>query len=324
MRNRVRYLVKNVLDELYEIGKGMKKGELQRKMEKFTGVRESPFIHTSDTKVRYERAMMRFCDYLEELGIKRESHLKKVSTEELQKIIDNYFQQLAEDGFSKGTIKIHISAMEKSLEVIRPDIKAYLRNDENRVSWWSAGRESKKGNSYVDPNAIRENLEETHRMIAEAQAIGGFRVREIARAEVDRENKTITIHKAKGGRTRTLYFQHREEKFERLADLIEKLQEQEYEKKLKDYYEDIKLACKETGQEYNASHSFRYEYAQERIEELRNNKEELRDLLEKYNADEKTKEAANDESTIDQACDYVLTQELGHNRLSMSRYYYKR
>jgi hypothetical protein len=121
-----------------------------------------------------------------------------------------------------------------------------------------------------------------------------------------------------------LLFEHREEKFERLADLIEKLQEQEYEKRLKDYYEDIKEACETTGQEYHASHAFRYEYAQERIEELKQNKEELRDLLEKYNADEQTKSYVDDENNIDRAADYVLTQELGHNRLSMSRYYYKR
>jgi len=328
MRNRVRYLIKHTLDELYELGKGTKKSAIQREMQRVKGVKESPFIHTSDTKVRYERAMMRFCDYLEELGIKRESHLKKTSTEELQKIIDNYFKELADEGFSKGTIKIHIAAMEKSLAVIIPDInssidiKSFI--DENRVNWWSAGAESKKGDSYADPEKIRENLDETHRMIAEAQSMAGFRVREIARATVDKENKSITVHRAKGGRTRTLYFEHREETFEKLADLIEKLKEQEYEKHLKNYYEDIKKACEETQQEYNASHAFRYEYAQQRIEKLRNNKEELRDLLDKYNADEKTKEAANNESTINVAADFVLTQELGHNRLSMSRYYYRR
>ena len=106
--------------------------------------------------------------------------------------------------------------------------------------------------------------------------------------------------------------------------MIEKLKEQHYEKHLKDYYEDIKRACEETEQEYHASHGFRYEYAQNRIEELRNNKEELKYLLDKYNADEETKECVNDESKIDRAADYVLTQELGHNRLSMSRYYYRR
>jgi hypothetical protein len=324
MREKVRYLIKNTLDELYELGKGTKKGQLQRQMQKLTGVKQSHFIHTSTTKVRYERAMMRFCDYLEECGIKRDKHLNRISTEQLKEIVDNYFKELADEGFSKGTIKIHIAAMEKSLAVIRPDIRDYLMNDERRIGWWSAGQESKKGDSYVDADAIRECLEDHHRAIAEAQSLAGFRVREIARAEADRENKTITIHNAKGGRTRTLYFEHREEKFERLADLIEKLQNEEYEKKLKDYYEDLKRACEETGQEYHASHSFRYEYAQKRAEELKQNKEELKDLLEKYNADEKTKEHANNEDTIDRAIDHVLTQELGHNRLAMARYYYRR
>jgi len=306
------------------LGKGTKKSEIQREMQELTGIKQSFFIHTSTTKVRYERAMMRFCDYLEEQGIKRESHLNRVSTEELQQIIGNYFKELADEGFSKGTIKIHISAMEKTLEIIRPDIKEYLESDVNRVNWWSAGAESKKGDSYGDPAAIRENLNEIHKMIAEAQALGGFRVREIARATVDKESKSITINRAKGGRTRTLYFEHREETFERLADLIERLQKEEYEKKLKDYYEDIKRACEETQQEYHASHAFRYEYAQNRIKELKENKEELKDLLDKYNADKETKESINDESTINSACDFVLTQELGHNRISMSRYYYRR
>jgi len=324
MRNRVRYLIKHTLDELYELGKGMRKGEIQKQMQRITGVRQSNFIHASTTKARYERALMRFCDYLEELGIKRESHLKKKSTEELKELINNYFAELANKGFSKSTIKIHICALEKTLPVIRPDIKDFLNNDENRIGWWAAGQEKKKGDSYVNPEAVRENLNELNKMIAEAQALGGFRVREIARAEVNREDKTITIHKAKGGRTRTLYFEHREEKFEKLANLIEKLQSEEYEKKLKDYYENLKRACEETQEEYRASHAFRFEYAQNRAEELRNNKEELKYLLDKYNADEETKQYVDNEDTIDRAVDYVLTHEIGHNRTCMSRYYYKR
>jgi len=323
MSHQVRHALKHVLDELYELGKGIKKGQLQKEMKRLTGVRESHFIHNSKTKVRYERAMMTFSDYLEENGIKRDRQLKRLSTEELQKVIENYFVELADDGYSKSTIKLHIAAMEKSLEILRPDIKDYLENDENRVRWWSAGKESKKGDSYVDPNGIRERLDETHRMIAEAQSMGGFRVREIAKATVDRENYEITIHKAKGGRDRTLHFEHRKEVFEKLSNLIEELQKRHYEEHLKDYYRDIKEACHETGQEYYASHAFRYEYAQLRAEELKQNKEELKDLLNKYNADEEKKESANNEDTIAISIDYVLTQELGHNRLSMARYYYR-
>lgn len=323
MRNRVRHVLKHVLDDLYELGKGTKRGQLQRQMQKLTGIRESHFIHNSKTKVRYEQAVMKFADFLEENGIKRESHLNKTSTEKLQEVIDNYFEKLAEEKYSKATIKLHIAAIEKTIAIVRPDIKEYLTDDENRIGWWSAGVDSRKRGSYVYPDKVRERLKEEHRMIAEAQAMAGFRVREITKAEVNRKEHTITIHKAKGGRTRELDFSHRREDFEKLADLIEKLQKQEYERHLKDYYRDIKNACKALGEEYRASHAFRYEYAERRIKELKNNVEELKYLLDKYNADEETKNAANDENTIEQAGDFVLTRELGHNRTSMSRYYYR-
>jgi len=322
MENKVRYVLKHVLDDLYELGKGTKRGRLKQQMKKLTGVKESHFIHTSKTKVRYEQAVMKFCDFLEQQGIKREKHLEKTSTEELQRLIDGYFEKLAEDGLSQSTIKIHIAALEKTLEVIRPDIKEYLENDSNRISWWSEGVASRKREPYADPEAIRQRLKEEHRIIAEAQAIAGFRVREISKTTVDRENYKV-ITKGKGGRIREIHFEHRKEDFEKLADLIEKIQEQEYEKHLKDYYKDIKNACKATGQIYNASHAFRHEYAHEREKELRENKEELKTLLDKYGADEKTKETVNNEDTIKEAIDYVITRELGHNRSRMSEYYYK-
>ena len=321
MSHKIKHALKHVLDELYFLGIGIKKGEIQRQMQKLKGERVSYFIHDSKTKVRYERAMMTFSSYLESIGIKREKHLDKLSTKELQGVIDNYFKHLANKGYSKGTIKIHVSAMQKSLTVLRPDIKPFLDNDQNRVRWWSAGREQKKGDSYVDPDAIRKELKERNRIIAEVQSLAGLRIREIAKAEINKEEHTITIHKAKGGRDRTLYFQHRQEVFERLASLIEELKEMHYEKHLRDYYRDIKNACRETGQEYNASHAFRFEYVQKRAQELRKNKEELKDLLEKYEADQEKKDSVNDDDRIDTAIDFVLTQEIGHNRLKMSRYY---
>jgi len=323
MSHKVRHILKSVLDELYDLGKNIKKGRLQREMQKLTNKRESHFIHTSTTKVRYERAIMKFCDYLEERGIKRDKQLNRLNKKELQQIVDDYFNKLAKDGLAQNTIKVHIAALEKSLAIVRPDIKPFLENDENRVGWWSEGKAPRKRDSYADPEAIRDRLTQEHRMIAEAQALAGFRVREIAKAEVVKEEDKIIIHKAKGGRTRELHFDQRKEAFEKLANLIEKLKEQHYEKHLKEYYKDLKKACIATGQEYNASHAFRYEYAQRRNKELKRNEEELRNLLDKYKADEKTKEAAKNEETREHAADHVLTQELGHNRIRMSRYYYR-
>jgi len=323
MSHKVKHILKDVLDQLYDLGKGVKKGQIQRQMQKLKDRRESYFIHTSTTKVRYERAIMKFCDYLETRGIKRDKQLNRLKKEELQQIVNDYFNKLAQDGLSQNTIKVHIAALEKSLAIVRPDIKQYIEDDERRIGWWSEGRAPRKRDSYVDPEAIRERLKEEHKAIAEAQALAGFRIREISKAEVDKENHRVIIHKAKGGRTRELDFSHRKEDFEKLAYLIEELKERHYEKHLKEYYKDLKKACSLTGQEYNASHSFRYEYAQRRSEELQKNVEELRDLLDKYQADEEKKEAAKNEETREHSVDYVLTRELGHNRERMSRYYYK-
>jgi hypothetical protein len=323
MSHRVRHMLKSVLDELYQIGKGVKKGELQRQMKELKKEKVSYFIHTSTTKVRYERAAMKFADYLEQRGIKRKRHLNKLDTEQLKQVIDDYFKKLAEEKYSKTTIKVHVCALEKSLAIVRPDIRDYLANDENRIKWWSQGTESRKRGSYVNPNGIRQRLKEEYRMIAEAQALAGLRVREIARTEVDKQNYQLIIHKAKGGRTRILDFSHRRETFEKLASLIEKLKEMHYEQHLKEYYKDIKNACKALGEEYRASHAFRYEYVEKRVEQLKENKEELKDLLNKYNADEETKSYAENEDTVEKSIDFVLTREIGHNRTSMSRYYYK-
>jgi len=318
MSHKVRHTLKSVLDELYELGKNTKKGQIQKQMQKLKDRRESYFIHTSTTKVRYERAMMKFADYLEERGIKRDKQLKRLNKKELQQIVDDYFKKLAKNKLSKSTIKVHIAAMEKSLAIVRPDIRSYIENDENRIRWWSAGREGRKGDSYVNSNAIIERLDEMGKMIAEAQQLGGFRIREIAKATINKEDMSITTV-GKGGRKRTLHFEHRKEDFEKLANLIEKLKEEEYEKRLKDYYRDLKNAAKVTGQEYHASHAFRREYAERRAEELRRNEEERRELVKKYNVEDKVKDK-NDE---ERQADAVLTQELGHNRLKMARYYYR-
>jgi len=318
MSHKVRHVLKSVLDELYTLGKGTKKGEIQRQMQKLVEKRESHFIHTSTTKVRYERAMMKFADYLETRGIKRDKQLMRLKKEELRQVVNDYFKQLAREGYSKNTVKVHIAAMEKSLAVIRPDIKESLTDDNNRIGWWNAGREGRKGDSYVNSDAIIQRLKEEHRAIAEAQRLGGFRIREIAKAEVDKEKYEITTI-GKGGRIRTLHFENRKEDFEKLANLIEKLKEEEYEKRLKDYYRDLKNAAKATGQEYHASHAFRREYAEHRIEELKQNEEERRELIQKYNVEDKVR----DNNDAEREADAVLTQELGHNRLKMARYYYR-
>jgi len=323
MEYRVREVLKNILDDLYDLGKDIKREELEKQMQELTSIKQSHFIHTTTTKDRYERAMMRFCDYLEEQGIIRDNHLNSKSTEQLEQIINNYFRWLADKGVSENTIKIHIVAMSKSLMILRPDIRSFLLNNERRVNWWITGKSSKKGDSYADPEKIREKLKEKYRTIAEIQALTGFLVRELIKVSIDKGKYEIRINNAKGGRSRTLYFEYRKEKFERLVELLEKIDKENYEKKLKDYYQDLWRACKDTEQSYNASYPFRYEYIQKRFQELMKNKNELSYLLEKYNASEEIKSFVNNEEKVYEAIDFVIACELGYDSLETPRYYYR-
>ena len=319
----VRTVLRNILDDLYDLGKDIDREELEKQMQEFTGIKQSYFIHTLNTKDRYERALMRFCNYLEEQGIKSDDHLNSKSKKQLEQIIDNYFRWLAHKGFSENTIKIHIVAIGKTLVLLRPDIRDFLFNNERRVNWWIAGKASKKGDSYANPEKIREKLNEKHRIIAEIQTLTGFLVRELTKVSIDEEKYEIRINKSKNGRSRTLYFEYRKEKFEKLVDLINKLDKEDYEKKLKDYYQDLWRACKTTEQSYNASYPFRYEYIQKRFQELMKNKEELKFLLEKYNASEDIKECVNNEEKVYKAIDFVIARELGYDSFETPRYYYR-
>jgi len=323
MENRVRKVLKDILDDLYELGKDIKREELEKQMQELTGIKQSHFIHSLTTKDRYERAIMRFCDYLEEQGIERDNHLNDKTTEQLGQIIDSYFRWLASKGFSENTIKIHIVAIGKSLVLLRPDIRGFLFNNERRVNWWIAGKSSKKGDSYADPEKIRENLNEKHQIIAETQALTGFLVRELTKVSINKEKYEITVNNAKGGKSRTLYFEYRKEKFEKLVALFEKIDKEDYDKKLKDYYKDLWRVCRITEQSYNASYPFRYEYIQKRFQELMGNKEELRYLLEKYNSSEEIKGCVDNDEKVYKAIDFVIACELGYDSLETPRYYYR-
>jgi len=323
MGNMVRTVLRNILDDLYDLGKDIDREELEKQMQDITGTKQSYFIHSLTTKDRYERAMMRFCDYLEDHGIKEEEHLNKTTTKQLEQIINNYFKWLADKGVSENTIKIHIVAMSKSLAILRPDIRYFLFNNERRVNWWIDGKASKKGDSYANPEKIREMLKEKHRIIAEIQVLTGVLVREITKISINNEKYEITINNTNERRNRTLYFQYRQEKFEKLIELINKIDKENYEKNLKKYYQDLWRVCKVTEQSYNASYPFRYEYIQKRFQELMKNKEELKFLLEKYNASDEIKNCVNNEEKVYKAIDFVIARELGYDSFETPRYYYR-
>ena len=273
---------------------GMGIGRSKKAMYQKFGNR-SPLIHSHSTFNRYLGIAKEFARWeRERKGINR---VDKVSYEDVREFLD----EKAERGVSEKTLKVNTCALEKFFDAVgRTDISDKLREDYQEI--YSQGRPSGRALPYTNPQKVIENLkDDAHRTVAELQYLTGARVGDVKKIEVDEDRKVVRIEKSKGGRDREIDFSDRPERFERIKELKEELDRHIEERGWKEiretYYEDLKNTCKKSGEVYTGSHAFRVSYAVERFEELKG------------------------KGLSDEEADRILTQELGHNRLEMSRYY---
>lgn len=255
----------------------------------------SPYIHSYSTRNRYLGVAKDFVKWERERGVNR---VDKVSYEDVRE----YLEEKIDRGVSEKTLKVNMSALRKFFGAVgRDDIARRIGEDYQEI--YSQGRPSGRALAYTDPKRVISNLKDpAHRVVAELQYLTGARVGDVKKIRIDEERKVVEIPRSKGGRDREIDFSDRPDKFERVKELREELdhhlQEREWKEIRETYHEDIRESCKKVGEVYTGSHSFRVNYAQERFEEL-------------------TEERRFSEEEADR----VLTQELGHNRLEMSRYY---
>jgi len=296
--------------------------------------RQTPNIHTYSTKSRYEKVMAKFGDFLkEEYGLKYERDFRKLTTDELYACVDRYFEVQKAAGLAKSTLEVHISAMNKVLGTIEPEIKGYF-TPENRARWRD-GVEKGENDRYNRPDVIVENLrkiDETSAAIAGLQRLTGARIGDIKKIKIDEENQRVYIPRSKGGRDRYVYFEYFPEQFERVKEYKEVVDEALKEKKFSDiredeYYQNLRKACRKAGEPYRGSHPFRYEWAQDRYEvisQLPQPEQEryFRHILEELGkSEEDIKGAMNRVREKDAVAEGIISEELGHSRLDISRHY---
>lgn len=264
----------------------------KRVYEEFGG--RSPYIHSYSTFNRYMGVAKEFVGWAKKRGINR---LDKVRYEHVRE----FLEEKAERGASEKTLKVNMCALEKFFDAVgRGDISGKLREDYQEI--YSMGRPSGRSLPFADPEGVIGNLKDpAHRVVAELQYLTGARVGDVKKIEVDEERRVVKIEGSKGGRDRELDFRDRPEEFERVKELKEELdrhiEERGWKEIRESYYEDLREACKKAGEVYTGSHAFRVTYAVERFEEL------------------------TERGLSEEEADRVITQELGHNRLEMSRYY---
>jgi len=251
----------------------------------------SPFIHSYSTFNRYMGIAKEFVRDMKERGINR---LDKVQYEHVREWLDRKAVYVTEK-----TLKVNTSALEKFFDAVgRSDISDRLRQDYQEI--YSQGNPSGRALPFAEPMKVIESLKDpAHRIVAELQYLTGARVGDVKKIEVIGDK--VVIESSKGGRDRVLDFSDRLDKLERIKELKAELDRFIQEKGWKDiresYYDDLRETCKRLGEVYTGAHAFRVNYAIERFEELKAT------------------------GLNDREADRVLTQELGHNREEMSRYY---
>jgi len=334
---KVKHMLVSITKFLFEQGKGKSKHEEFQKSYDKNETRQTDYIHTYATENRYEKIVAKFSDFLkEEYNLKYIRDFKDLSTEELYVCLDRYFEkQREEEHLSASTLKLHISALDKVLGTIRPSIREYF-TPENRARWRD-GIEKGDNDRYNNPDRVIENLhkiDETSYAIAQIQRVSGCRIGDVKKLALDEENRRAYIPGSKGGRHRFIHYDHCPEEFQKLKEYKEILDKALEEKKFseireEEYYKNLRKACRMSDEVYRASHAFRYEYAQntyETIKELPEQEQEqyYRHILQEWGRSEEDIEGkmrkAKEKDAVAEA---VISEFLGHSRLDISLQYLK-
>jgi len=334
---KVKHMLVSITKFLFEKGKGTSKHEeFQRSYEK-DETRQTPYIHTYPTENRYEKVVAKFADFLkEEYDLKYVRDFKDLSTEELYICLDRYFEkQREEEHLAASTLKIHISALGKILGTIRPSLREYFTAEAR--ARWRDGVEKGDNDRYNNPDKIIENLhkiDKTSYAIAQIQRACGARIGDVKKLVLDEENRRAYIPRSKGGRHRYIHYDHCPEEFQKLKEYKEILDKALQERKFseireEEYYKNLRKACRMSNEPYKASHPFRYEFAQEQynlLKELPEQEQEqyYRHILREWGRSEKDIEGKMREvKEKDVVAEAIVSEFLGHSRLDISLHYLK-
>jgi hypothetical protein len=279
----------------------------------------------------------KFADYLKkEHKLKYEKDFMQLSKEKLFDLVDKYFEyQRNVKKLSESTLEKHISVLNKILPPVRPETREFFTPD-NRAKWRD-GLAKLEGDRYNNPDKIVENLKnigEVYEAIAQLQRLTDARIGDVNRMQIDEENQRVYFPRSKGGRDRYVYFEHFKEDFEKVKHYKEVLDKALEEKSFSDirkneYYRALEHACGKTGEPYHGSHPFRYEAVQRRYEVISQLPQEeqenyYRKILEdRGKSEEQIEKALNSVRECDEVAVAIISEELGHSRLNISKYYLK-
>jgi len=330
--NRIKYFFIETVKNLFEQGYGKSKYEAFQRSYNEDRTRRSDAIHSFSTLTSYETTAAKFGDFLSEMGVKTERDFRKLSSDQVYEYLDKYFEKQQEEGLAKKTLERQISALNKLLGAIDSKFSE-LFTPENRAKWRN-GVEPGDNDRYNNPTRVAEELRKINEIshaVCQLQRLTGSRIGDVKKIKLDEQNEKVIIQRSKGGRDRAVYYDHFHREFEEVKHykqvLDKALQERPFSEIRKQYYRDLRKACKRAGEVYRGSHSFRFEWAQERYETISQLPREEQEQYYRKILEERGKSAKDVNKALENArekdavAEYVISEELGHSRLDISRHY---
>ena len=234
----------------------------------------NPYCRSFKTAREYAGVWYQLASYVREsFGINKITDIRAEH-------IESFIEQKAE--LSPKSLKNISAAIGKLENVIEQKlgIEVDFGSREHLSGRWLANKIASEMNhsstrgAYENPQALVENLSSpTHQLVAELQLQGGFRIHEVVKIREDsfkswinfcgQECWGITV-KGKGGYERTVEVPF--DLWTRAKDHVEQFGKITFD--YKDYLNDLRQSAWETGQPYQGSHGLRYNFAQEKYDEL--------------------------------------------------------
>jgi integrase len=262
----------------------------------------TPYIHNYETLKRYVGVFNNFIDTV----------LTDVNT--INKInishIEAHFENLLDNDDTENTIEVNASALNKFFYAFnRDDLIAYI--NENRYLWVSSATPSCRTTPFGDPDRVISFMKgDAYKAGATIQKETGARAADIKKVVEsvlsNPSSNIIYIRKSKGGRDRMIDFSDRPDELKLVRQAVYTIDKHFTETKtnwsqfLKEYTKEVHRAAVKAGEIYCGPHAFRANYAEMRYETMITDKEDKQQ---------------------EKAVLKKITEELGHSRISMAKYY---
>ena len=244
-------------------------------------------------------------------SIKEMQNLRSVTKQYVNFVKENYagkvasninaesaraFIQYKSETVATSTLNTYISTLAKVSDNLSKDgIGSLNRSDITSLRNEYDTYKTHVDRAYSDPVAIVENMRDTpYSLSTELQYEAGLRAADSLDSSkwTINEDNSLTIHESKGGLDYTTAPLSSD-----LIDRVREAQEEGYKANYSEYREAFKEAVTATNQDYTGTHGLRYNFAQDRIEELK--------------SEGKSEEEARATTSL----------EMGHSRIEITEHY---